>query len=95
MTTNYNFYKETEMCSNDINFDFHVRLASQHSTFINFEVVNHLHYRLSNPSAHKHIVEVWFDDGFWVNHINNDIKFFVGNFNELRSALEVISNYCY
>jgi len=87
--------KDTEMCSNYIHFDSHVRLIGSRNGFIDHEVIAPLHYRLSSLCAHNHIVEVWFDGGFWVNHVNNNIKFFVGNLNELRSALSIISEYCH
>ena len=95
MNNNIILDRDTEMCSNCIHFDTHVRVVGRRNGFIDHEVISPLHYRLSSLCAHEHIVEVWFDGGFWVKHVNNNIKFFVGNLSELRSALAIISGYCY
>ena len=86
--------KETEMCSNYIHFDTHVLVIGGRNSFINHEVIAPLHYRLSSY-FHNHVVEVWFDGGFWVHHINNNVKFFVGSLSSLRSALATIRDYCF
>lgn len=86
--------KETEMCSNFIHFDTHVRVIGGRNGFVDHEVISPLHYRLSSY-FHNHVVEVWFDCGFWVNHVNNKLKFFVGSLNNLRSALATIRDYCF
>ena len=94
MNTNFILDKDTEMCSNCVHFDTYVRVIGGRNSFINHEVIAPLHYRLSSY-FHNHVVEVWFDGGFWVKHVNNGVKFFVGNLSDFRTAIATIREYCF
>ena len=85
--------RETEMCNDPIHFKTHVMAIGCCHGFIDHEVIAPLHYRLSSH-LHDHVVEVWFDGGFWINHVNNGVKFFVGCLNELRSSMAIVSEFC-
>ena len=85
---------ETEMCNSPIHFKTHVMDIGRCYGFIDHEVIAPLHYRLSSH-FHDHVVEVWFDGGFWINHVNNGVKFFIGNLSDFRTAIATIRDYCF
>lgn len=91
---NFVLDRETKMGSNNLHFDTQVRAIGGQNGFDNYEVINSRHYRLSSNS-HDHVVEIWFDGGYWVNHITNGVKFYVGSLNNLRSAIATIRDYCF
>lgn len=91
---NFVLDRESKMGRNNLHFDTQMRVICGQNGFDNYEVIAPYHYRISSNS-HDHVVEIWFDGGFWVNHVTNDMRFYAGSITNVRYALATIRDYCF